>query len=213
MIHRSRAAFVVFVALAALASPAAAETIKVATYNIEHWHSNFEGHRLQMSTRPARGAGASAGAGGAAHPVSEQMIELIAEERRQNDEDHWEVAQVILDPSFAPDVLVVQEGCRQNDLEFFNKRWLNGAYGTVIQFPSNTDRDQHLNMLLKPGFKVLERRDKYHQEKDTIPNERGDRLFARGPAFALVQAPGGYKMWVGVTHQKSKGTGGPISAR
>src|SRR5687768_5663854 len=131
-------------ALAALAPPARGETIKLATYNIEHWHSNFEGHRLQMSTRPARGAGS------ATQPVSPQMIEIIDEERRQNDEDHWEVSQVILDPAFAPDVLVVQEGCRQNDLEFFNKRWLNGAFATVIQFPSNTDREQHLCMLLKP---------------------------------------------------------------
>src|SRR5687768_4477626 len=38
MIHRPRTAAFVFVALAAFAWPAAAETIKVATYNIEHWH-------------------------------------------------------------------------------------------------------------------------------------------------------------------------------
>lgn len=198
MTHRVRIALVCL-ALTPFAPLARGETIKVATYNIENWNTHFEGHRLQISTRPARGAGS------ATQPVSEQMIDIIAEERRQNDEDHWEVSQVILDPAFAPDVLVVEEGCRQNDLEFFNKRWLSGAYGTVIQFPSNTDREQHLCMLLKPGFKVLERRDAYRNEKDAVPNERGDRLFARGPAFALVQSPGGYKMWVGVTHQKSKG--------
>jgi endonuclease/exonuclease/phosphatase family metal-dependent hydrolase len=181
-------------ALTVLAPLAGGETIKVATYNIENWHTNFEGHRLQMSTRPSGGPRA-------ALPVNEQLIEIIEQERRQNDEDHFEVSQVILDPAFSPDILVVQEGCRQNDLSFFNKRWLNGAYATTIQFQSNTDRDQHLCMLLKPGFRVLERRDNYHKEMN---KERGQTFFARGPAFALVQSPGGYRMWVGVTHQKSK---------
>jgi endonuclease/exonuclease/phosphatase family metal-dependent hydrolase len=100
---------------------------------------------------------------------------------------------------------VVQEGCGQSDLSFFNKRWLNNAYATVVQFPSNTDREQHLNILLKPGFKILQRRDRYHEEKDHAGgNDRGARLFARGPVFALIQSPGGYKFWVGTTHQKSK---------
>jgi hypothetical protein len=168
------------------------EDIKVATYNIEQWATNFEGHRMQLATRKS------------SEPASEQMSEIITTERLQNDEDNWEIAQVILDKSFDPDVLVVEEGCGQSDLSFFNKRWLNNAYETVVQFPSNTDRDQHLCMLLKPGFKVIERRDKFHLEKDSVKNERGDLLFARGPAFALVQTPGGYRLWVGVTHQKSK---------
>jgi endonuclease/exonuclease/phosphatase family metal-dependent hydrolase len=132
------------------------------------------------------------------------MSELIAEEQVQNNEDNWEVSQVILDKSFDPDVLVVEEGCNQSDLSYFNKRWLNGAYETVVQFPSNTDREQHLDMLLKPGFKILQRRDKYRDEKDPVGNERGGMLFARGPVFCLILSPGGYKFWVGVTHQKSK---------
>ena len=169
-----------------------AEDIKVATYNIERWATNFEGHRMQTATRKAK------------ESVDERVSRLIQEERYQNDEDNWEIAQVILDKSFDPDMLVVQEGCGQSDLSFFNKRWLNSAYETVVQFPSNTDRDQHLCILLKPGFKILQRRDRYHEERDTVGNDRGTRLFARGPVFCLVQSPSGYKFWVGVTHQKSK---------
>lgn len=171
---------------------AAAEEIKIATYNVERWATNFEGHRLQMATRKS------------SEPVSERLSEMISAERYQNDEDNWEIAQVILDESFDPDVLVVQEGPDQSDLSFFNRRWLNNAYGTVVQFPSNTDREQHLCILLKPGFKILQRRDQYREEKDTIANDRGGRLFARGPVFCLIQSPGGYKFWVGTTHQKSK---------
>jgi len=171
---------------------ARAEDIKVATYNVALWNEKFQGHRMQMTTRQSK------------EPVSEQMSELIAEEQVQNNEDNWEVSQVILDKTFDPDVLVVEEGCAQSDLSYFNKRWLNGAYETVVQFPSNTDREQHLDMLLKPGFKILQRRDKYREEKDPVGNERGGKLFARGPVFCLIQSPGGYKFWVGVTHQKSK---------
>src|SRR5678815_2622427 len=132
---------------------ARAEDIKVATYNVALWNEKFQGHRMQMTTRQSK------------EPVSEQMSELIAEEQVQNNEDNWEVSQVILDKTFDPDVLVVEEGCAQSDLSYFNKRWLNGAYETVVQFPSNTDREQHLDMLLKPGFKILQRRDKYREEK------------------------------------------------
>src|SRR5690606_20791241 len=35
-------------------------------------------------------------------------------------------------------------------------------------------------------------------------NPRSDRLFARGPAFVLVQTPSGNRLWVGTNHQKSK---------
>jgi endonuclease/exonuclease/phosphatase family metal-dependent hydrolase len=178
--------------LLAFVQVAGAEDIKVATYNVALWNEKFQGHRMQMTTRQSK------------EPVSEQMSELIAEEQVQNNEDNWEVSQVILDKSFDPDVLVVEEGCNQGDLSYFNKRWLNGAYETVVQFPSNTDREQHLDMLLKPGFKILQRRDKYRDEKDPVGNERGGKLFARGPVFCLIQSPGGYKFWVGVTHQKSK---------
>jgi endonuclease/exonuclease/phosphatase family metal-dependent hydrolase len=188
LMNRFAACFLLLAAVQA----AKAEDIKVATYNIEQWATNFQGHRMQQATQKSN------------QPVSEQMSEVIIAERQQNDEDNWEIGQVILDKSFNPDVLVVQEGCGQSDLSFFNRRWLNNAYETVVQFPSNTDRDQHLCILLKPGFKILQRRDKYHEERDTAGNERGTRLFARGPVFCLIQSPSGYKFWVGVTHQKSK---------
>ena len=172
-------------------APAGAETITLGTYNVEHFNENFLGHRVATS-QPAL----------AKEPVVKSLLDKV---KYENDEDNWEVAQVILDPRFNPDVLVVQEGCDQKDLEFFNKRWLNDAYATLITFPTNTDRAQHLNLLLKPGFKVIERRDRYHLEPDPLPNPRGARLFARGPAFALVESPSGYRFWVGTTHQKSKG--------
>jgi endonuclease/exonuclease/phosphatase family metal-dependent hydrolase len=174
-----------------LSTFAYAESITIATYNIEHFNDNFLAHRM-ATTQPAL-------------PEDERVKELLDEVKRQNDENNWEIAQVILDPRFSPDVLVTQEGCRQEDLEFFNERWLNKAYATLLTFPSNTTRDQHLNVLLKPGFKVIERKDQYYLEPDTIPNPRGERLFARGPAFVLVEAPSGYRFWVGTTHQKSKG--------
>jgi len=59
-------------------------------------------------------------------------------------------------------------------------------------------------MLLKPGFKIVQRKDQYFKELDTIPNDRGNRLFARGPVFVLLEAPSGYRFWVGTNHQKSK---------
>ena len=132
------------------------------------------------------------------------LKELLTSERDGDDEDNWELAQVITHADFNPDVLVIQEGCTQDNLNYFNKRWLNNAYATAVVFATNTDRDQHLAMLLKPGFKILAKRDQYHLEKDTVANDRGERLFARGPAFCLIETPGGYRFWVGVTHQKSK---------
>jgi secreted PhoX family phosphatase len=59
---------------------ARAEDIKVATYNIEQWATNFEGHRMQLATRKSN------------EPASEQMGEIITTERSQNDEDNWEIA-------------------------------------------------------------------------------------------------------------------------
>jgi endonuclease/exonuclease/phosphatase family metal-dependent hydrolase len=179
------------VAACALGSPATAETFTVATYNIEHFESLFAHYRLTREPAVKNDP----------NPVLKEMLE---EERFQNMEDQWEVATVIKDAAFNPDVLVIQEGCSQSNLRYFNKQWLDGMYETAIVFPTNTDRNQHLGVLLKPGFKVLARRDRYHQEKDAVPNERGNLLFARGPAFVLVETPGGYRCWVGVTHQKSK---------
>ena len=128
--------------------------------------------------------------------------------RKANDEDKWEVAQTILDPKFNPDILVIEEGCELDDLKYFNREWLNNAYDTVIVFATNTDRHQTLCLLMKKGYQVLDRKDKYYLEPDPVGNSRGGRLFARGPAFVKVRTPSGYVLWVGVTHMKSKNTGG-----
>ena len=156
------------------------ETITVATYNIENFYQRFP------TTQPVD-------------------RELAAHIRAMCDKMNWITSQVILDPKFNPDVLVLEECCDQDQLDKFNKTWLKSAYETVIVFPSNSERHQSLAIMLKPGFKIVDRKDQYYLEKDPGGgNERGDKLFARGPAFCLVQTPGGYKFWVGVTHQKSK---------
>src|SRR5688572_11112631 len=169
----------------------AGEVITVATYNVENFERNFEARRLRKEVASTR-------------PADAELQVIIFEEQKQNDEDNWEVAQTITDRRFNPDVLVIQEGCGQENLDYFMKRWLRGAYETAIVFPGNSERGQWLGMFLKPGFKVIEKRDEYYLEKDDVGNERGDRLFARGPAFVLIESPSGYRFWAGVTHQKSK---------
>ena len=171
------AAFVI----ALLAPLVRAETITVATYNVELFQEHFS-------------------------PTSQPIKdpELTQRLRKDADKDLWMVSQVILDPALSPDIICIEECCEQEQLSKFNTQWLKKAYETVIVFPTNSDRHQQLGMMLKPGFKVLERKDQYYLEKDSGTNERSERLFARGPAFCLVQSPGGYQFWVGVTHQKSK---------
>src|SRR5690606_27168463 len=44
--------------------------------------------------------------------------------------------------------------------------------------------------------------DQYYLEPD--PTNPAHRLFARGPAFCLVETPAGHQFWVGTTHQKSR---------
>jgi len=39
--------------------------------------------------------------------------------------------------------------------------------------------------MAKPGFKIIERKDKYYEEADAVGNERGNRLFARGDAYGI----------------------------
>ncbi|MGH7178553.1 MAG: endonuclease/exonuclease/phosphatase family protein [Tepidisphaeraceae bacterium] len=168
-----------------------AETVTLATYNIEHFANHFLAHRLG-TTRPA------------VLPHDPAVADLLQEMRNANDKANWITAQTILDPGFNPDVLVIEEGCDQSDLNRFNKTWLKNAYATAIVFPSNTTRGQTLCLLAKPGFKILERKDQYYLEPDSAKNERGERLFARGPSFVLIETPSGFKLWVGVTHQKSK---------
>jgi hypothetical protein len=182
----------VLLLIAAAASVARAEEIKIATYNVELWGDSFKAH--EASSQPIN-----------KDPAGADLLRIL---RRENDEDNWEVAQTILDKNFDPDILVIQEGPDQADLRFFNRRWMNDAYETVQQLPSNTDRNQHLCVLMKKGFRVLARKDQYRNEPDPAGgNARGGRLFARGPVFLLVQSPGGKRFWVGTTHQKSKNPG------
>jgi len=158
-----------------------AETITVASYNIQLFHKHFV-----PSTQPIRDP------------------ELSQDLRHLYDKENWVVAQTILNSEFNPDIIVIEECCGQEELEKFNDRWLNKAFETVKVFPTNTDHDQHLAMMLKPGFKVVEQKSDYYKEPDSVGNERGARLFARGPSFCLIESPSGYRFWVGVTHQKSK---------
>ena len=98
-----------------------AETITLATYNIEHFNNRFEGYRLgklQEAQQPGL------------------VKDLVDAEKKQNEEDQWEIAQVISDPAFNPDILVIEEGCTESNLKYFNKRWLNEAYETVVVFPT-----------------------------------------------------------------------------
>lgn len=191
MLPIRRAVLAVFL-LVAVVRGAGSETITLATYNVEHFNDHFYAHQLtQKLTKEKK--------------EDPDIKEMLYQLRKMNDEDNWETALVITDRDVNPDIIVIEEGCTQDNLDYFNKRWLHSAYETAIQFPSNTgERNQHLNMLIKPGFKVLQKKDQYYLEKDPVPNSRGDKLFARGPSFVLVQSPGGYKFWVGVTHQKSK---------
>lgn len=190
MNHRRTIACVALLLI--VSSVARAETITVATYNIENFKEHFLARHLAADKANPL-------------PKSEQVAAMMKEMRNANDEDLWEISQVILDGRFNPDVMVIEEGCNQEDLEYFNHRWLGDSYQTVIVFPGNSERGQMLGLIAKPGFKVIEKKDQYYQEKDTVANERGDKLFARGPAFVLMESPGGYRFWVGVTHQKSKG--------
>ena len=188
-------------ALAVFAQPAPPATlpprdesrVRVATWNVENWHENFEAFR-RKGERPS-------------DPAAQKALQ---QEGFQNDEDNWEVAQVLRDPAFNPDILVIQEGPLQAELEQFNTQWMGGAYETVHVFAGNgtledEGRAQTVAILARPGFKVVEVREDYHKMPDEGDlNPRSDFLFARGPAFVLIEAPGGVRFWVGTTHQKSK---------
>lgn len=186
--------FMCAMAAALVATSLCAQEITVATWNIENFREHFEGHALnQKFSRDDRS------------PELDEAIRLIS---FQNTEEQWEIASVILE--MKPDVLMMQEAAAEDDLRYFNRKWLEGVYDTVVVFPTNTteDRQQNLAMLLKKGFKLIDTKAEYYLEKDPAgPGERGDRLFARGPAFVLIEAPSGYRFWCGNTHQKSKATG------
>lgn len=164
------------------------QPLRIMTYNVENFRQNFLAFAVNKTTQPTWPAAA---------------LELIARERREDDEENWEVARTVLDVQ--PDIWLLQEGCAKADLEYFNREFLKNYFETVHIFKTNTDRVQNTAILLKPGFKVLEFRENYHEEPDSGDvNPEFDKLFARGPAFALVEAPNGTKFWVGTNHAKSK---------
>ena len=126
----------VFVMALATCAISQAEDITVATYNIELFHQRFS---------PT------------SQPISNP--EVSRRLRAGADKDLWMISQVILDPKLNPDIICIEECCEQNELEKFNTDWLKNAYETVIVFPTNTERHQTLGMMLKHGFKVLERKE------------------------------------------------------
>lgn len=202
--QKPRIGWLLMVAIMLWTSMARAEEVRIVTYNVEHWSAKFDTKALAAWAKK--------------QPESEELNNLIRTERNQDDEDNWEVAQTIQNKKLNPDIMVFQEGCSQEDLDAFNKKWLDGAYATAKVFPGNSGRAQYTGILMKPGFEILETRDQYYKEKDTVPKDflktdEGDepsdaakenRLFARGPAFVKVKTPGGYVFWMGTNHQKSK---------
>jgi endonuclease/exonuclease/phosphatase family metal-dependent hydrolase len=182
----------ILLATVASAAPPEEGTIRLATWNIENWKDHFQDFRDRELPEPATDDGR----------------ERRRQERFQNAEDNWEIAQVLLDPDFAPHVLVFQEGCSQAELDYFAEEWeaVGEAFPTRIVFPGNSGRGQTLGLMLAPGFKVIEQStDHYLIPDEQDLNPRSDRLFGRGPAFALIESPDGDRFWVGTTHQKSKG--------
>ncbi len=175
------------------AAAAAPAQVRIVTFNIENWRNHFFAFKMnkRASTQPA---------------WDDDVKELIQIARQDADTENWAAARAILDPSVRPDIMVMQEGCSQEDLNFFNTQFLNGYFDTVHVFPSNTERGQNIGILMRPGFKVLEYRQDYYKEPDTagVNTIQTGFLFARGPGFAHVQAPDGNTFWVGTNHQKSK---------
>jgi endonuclease/exonuclease/phosphatase family metal-dependent hydrolase len=163
-------------------------TIRVATYNVEHFMRMFD-----QALMPQR---------------SRNRTELF-----RDDEDLYEVARTMSLPEMDADIVGLQESCSQEMLERFNRERLGGRYQTVIVFPSNSD-GQYVALLAKPGFTVLDRRTDLSGENDPVRDpgiesyrRRGGfegRLFSRGPGFVKFRTPSGHRIWVGVTHVKSK---------
>ncbi|MGF1632571.1 MAG: endonuclease/exonuclease/phosphatase family protein [Phycisphaerae bacterium] len=167
-----------------------AEDVRIATYNVENWRRHFNHHKFTR-LEPA-----------STQPSAPAMDDLLWSLRSSNREDNWEVSLVVKDMD--ADVLLIQEGPGQSDLEYFNREWLDGMYETVQVFKTNTTRVQTLAVMLKPGFKVLETVETYDVPDRNDANPRSDKLFARGPAFVHVETPAGRRFWAGTTHQKSK---------
>ena len=171
-----------------LPKPAGKNAVRIMTYNIENWRYNFLAFKVSKTTQPTWDADA---------------LDLIARERKEDEEENWEAARTII--NVQPDIWVFQEGCDIADLNYFNTQFLGGYFETVHVFKTNTEREQNTGILCRPGYKVLEFREDYHNEPDTKDeNPLFDKLFARGPGFAKIQAPNGTQFWVGTNHAKSK---------
>lgn len=177
------------------------EEVRFVTYNVELWQQRFDARKIAALAKTM--------------PDNKDLAELAKKDKDWDDHANWEVSTVMLDPKLSPDILMFEEGCDADNLKYFNHRWLKDAFATLMVFPTNTGRDQNIGMMLKPGFKVLKVDDDYYKEKDPVakpfltPGDgeagpKGDMLFARGPAFVLIQTPGGHTLWVGMNHQKSK---------
>ncbi len=163
--------------------------LRIATYNVEHFNRMFD-----QAAMP---------------PRSRDMTEYF-----RDDEDLYEVARTIGLASFDADIIGIQECTSQKWLEQFNKEYLRGRYEYVKVFNTNVE-GQWLGLLAKPGFKALDVRE-FHKDVDPVREPALRRakeqagiweknlLFSRGPSFVLLQTPSGQKLWVGVTHVKSK---------
>jgi hypothetical protein len=166
-----------------------AGTIRLMTYNVENWRLIFQPRKVLMTTQPG---------------LPEDVVDVVKRARSKADEENWEAARTIL--NVQPDIWVFQEGCEADDLNFFNTQFLGGYFETVHVFKTNTERGQNTGILCRPGFKVLQFKEGYADEPDVNDvNPYTDKLFARGPGFALIRAPDGSTFWVGTNHGKSKG--------
>lgn len=168
--------------------PAGRNAARIMTYNIENWRNTFAPRKVMMTTQPG---------------LPQNVVEVLDNARRKADEENWEAARTVMDVQ--PDIWVFQEGCDADDLNYFNTQFLGGYFETVHIFKTNTERGQNTGILCRPGFKVLEFREDYHDEPDPKDeNPIFDKLFARGPGFAKIQSPSGTQFWVGTNHGKSK---------
>ena len=106
-----------------VAKPQAGEqSVRLMTYNVENFNQNFMAFHVNKTTQPDWPPAA---------------LELIARERKEDDEENWEVARTITD--VRPDIWVLQEGCDLADLKYFNKEFLKDYFETVHVFATNTD--------------------------------------------------------------------------
>jgi endonuclease/exonuclease/phosphatase family metal-dependent hydrolase len=176
-----------------------AEWLRVATYNIEHLAKMFDQEHIPWDDR--------------------DKTEFFRDQ-----EDLYEVSRVIQRADFDADVIAIQECCSQENLEHFNKHWLDGRYGTVKVFEGNSTRGQQLGFLIKPGIKLLKTKEfskdpdpvddpELRELKKNVNLAEGNLLFSRGPAFVKLRTRGGNVLWVGCTHVKSKYGDSPAVVR